>query len=420
MKSNLVRSLFLTITLALASGCGAAAVAPFVAAGIDTVELASLMDPTNEVLPDSEDKDELLAVYDSPSGQARISVFEGTDLPAGGLTINVIDAADVDDALKGIAPHFAVRMGPDGTVFNKPVRISFLAGEAIYTDDGQLIVPSIEAYTNEAGGAVLLDKIQVEVTADGLIIVHAYANHFSDAAMRAGAGVEISIDKPLSGQEFYLYEDTISTQMTATNKSKNSIRLIPTETVDDTVVVDPFTYDASQIVLGPNQSSQFGVGSGACQTSGRANFTFDVKGDRNVKSTDKITLANSLILFRIHRGIICHGLDTWMTVTFDANTHTTHYVAQVFKNDGATGARTDITFDNSVTYQWSSATVCGIFETPGDDPRNSWNHDDCSAADEAQSSVILTVTYVDPNGRTITRKYKATPARADEGFIVVF
>lgn len=419
MKKNLIFIIVLSLSLVLTAACGVSGVGTIVPLD-EATDPSSLVGPTDEIIPDPEDIDDLQAVFESSDGRALISVFKGTDLPAGDLTIEVIDPANVEESLKGTNPHFAVRMGPDGTVFNQPVRISFLAGSVLLTDDGALIIPVFEAFTHESGDAVLLDEIEVEITEDGLIIVHALASHFSDGAYRAGAGVEISIDNPTDGQEFYMYEDTITTQMTATNKGKKNIRLIPTETVADTVIISPFNFDPAIELLGPNQSGQFGVGSGVCQTTGRTSIEFDVKGDRNIESTDSIELKDSLILFKIHRSVICHALDTWMTVTFNPETHTTHYSAQVFRNDGFTGSRTDITFDGSVEYKWASANTCGSFDNPGDDPRNYWNHEDCDEADEANSSVSLTVTYTDPNGRKIKRVYKASPARADEGFLVVF
>ncbi len=378
--------------------------------GDDTTTSDQLLGPTTAVLPAPEDLAQLQTTFDSLDGLARISVFPGTTLPAQDLTVDLAATATLDPQLNALNPDVAVRLGPEGTQFDVPVRVSVLLGAAVQNGD-TTVVPSLQAFTISNGTLTEILDPQIEVTADGLVIGHATLDHFSEVGYKVGLGVEITIDDPKSGA-VYLLGETVPTGMDAINLSKKTVRVKPSEKI--TGVLKNLQFDNTTKTLTQFRSAKLGVGTCECDKAGNGNVQFDAIGDN--KATGAIN--PSFIRFRTFRDVICAELDTQMTVTFNAGTHTTHYSVKVFHTTQSTGfTKKEITFVGPVNYRWTAASVCGNFESPAltkDDPRNFYEHDDCTAAEDALSSIQCEVTYTADDGRKIIRTYKAK-GRDNEG-----
>ena len=366
-----------------------------------------LFDPATGVLPQPDPNEMLQTTYDGPVGRTRISVFPGTSLPGEPLTASLLMPADADPVLGGSKNDVGVRLGPDETQFNQPVRVSLLLGDVVKDENDNFVVPNVQAFTAENGMSVELPAVQTQVTPEGSIINHVLVSHFSDVMMRAGAGILLGIQSPDDGQQFVVGEP-IMTGLRATNNADVATRLQPIERVHDNV--GNLNYDQTNIVLDAMSSFTLGDGTCNCTDVGFGTVEYEVKGDHK----DSGEIDPTLVLFDYFVRIQCVGIRTTMTVTFNAEEHTTHYFVHVYRTSPTGGGEEDITFGSRTEYRWTSGSLCGTFDNPGDDPRNFYNHTDCSGADEERARVSVEVTYTTEDGNTTKREYTAS-ARANEG-----
>lgn len=362
---------------------------------------------TSAVLPPPDSNEMLQATYDSADGRARISVFPGTTL-AGPLTVEAIDPGQAAGPLQSPDNGFALRLGPDGTQFNNPVRLSLLIGAAAQRPDGSYVVPSIEVVTEDAAKVETLPDAQMEITENGLLIAHVYTNHFSDVVYRLKIGVEIGIDSPDDDAVFEVAE-TFATGMRVTNYNQIPLRAQAAE--GNMAPVGPVTYNDSIVVI-PAESSNFvGIGSCACAAVGLGYVEFDLAGDFELAGE----INPSLIAFKKFVPVNCTLLETYITVTFDPELHTTNYLVDVFHTTDSTGFQRQQVFPGTrLALRWSAAATCGSFSRVTDTSTYSYEHEGCTGPEEAASRVQVEVKYTGDDGRVITRVYNM-PARANEG-----
>lgn len=363
---------------------------------------------TTAMLPPLDSSETLLAAYDSSDGRARISVFPGTVLPKVPLTVEMISTDAVAGPLRSNSNDFALRLGPDGSQFNVPVRLSLLIGGVAQNSDGSFIVPTVEVVTEDAAKVEMLSDPQMEVTDDGLLIAHVGLNHFSDAVYRLKVGLDVVIDSP-ADDAVYLVAETIGTRMTVRNNTDDFMRVQAIET--NKAPVGPVTYNSSRVQLPSKSTKAVGIGSCKCTTTGMGWVAFELKGDYAPSGE----IDPSWVHFKKFRNVNCTLLETQIVVTFNPETHTTHYSVSTFHTTQSTGyQRQELFRGPQLSYRWTSAGTCGTFGNPGDFPANSYEHEGCSASEEAAARIKVEVTYTADDGRVIKRSYDM-PSRANEG-----
>jgi len=317
-------------------------------------------------IPYPPDLFQLQSAYESPQGQALISVFPGTTEPPGGLAVTQLGFRELPRALQENRPDFAVACGPDGTAFDIPVRVSLLLGEAVETTEG-LEIPTLEVQTQKDGQVETVppEDLLMEVTEDGLLIAHAFVDHFTPFTYKVGVGVLARIYKPTGGAYYVVGGDSVPTQMKAKNRGPRTIRLTPVVT---TTGPGPgtLTYDNSAKDVAVNQVGVLGEGTCPCAKPGAGTFNFDLTGTWDLTDTrNPIPLDSSLVLFRTFRDVECIGLRTTMTVVLSEDGTKTSYAAKV---EHATRA-TDYKYEDArfgtgeVEFQWSHAdATCGEWD----------------------------------------------------------
>ena len=372
-----------------------------------------LVEPAdNAQVPTPADFDQLAASFFSPDKQALISVFPGTTLPQGGLSVRVADTSMLPPALANQNPAFALNLGPDGTQFNMPVRVSAVIGKVVDQEDGSSLIPDVEVLTTENKQAVSLENVETEITGEGLVIVHALMPHFSNAAYRVKDGLRVSIDSP-PDKDKYIVGSTIDTQMTAENTSDEDIwSAEPVEGVSGDL--GSLQYDKKPAQLSKKgDKAVIGKGTCNCASPGDGDVTFIVKASGSSRDSGKKKSATWLK----QRSVECYEVFGQMKVSFDPEIHTTFYEAKVFLNDG--DKFTDITNDSRVKITWRLQGSCTAgFEGLAGSSRARWDHTDCSAEHEAATRIICDANFKD-GPIDFTPQYNQ-PARANEGKTVNF
>ena len=372
--------------------------------------LVKLIEPIDTAtVPTPDDYNQLAAAYWSSDMRALIGVFPGTDLPANGLTVEVQDPATLDPGLRALKPDFALEMGPSGTQFNIPVRVSTVIGKAVTKADGTMVMPNVDVYTTENGQPVLLDEVHIEFTEDNLVVVHALMPHFSPALYKVRNGLAVSIDSPKIKGEF-LVGSSVPTQMTAINTTNADVWIVkPRERTIGKV--GNIVYDTSSVQLPFKGSSEvLGKGSCECEEVGDGAILFEVDAKGSPKNGNKGKTAQWLSIRRVK----CVEVYAHVGVSFDAGAHTTTYNVSVFLDDGTTVR--ELTVEDGLYFSWEMTGPCsGISLSAAS--TGYWVHEDCDGESEALTRTKIKVTLTTDTIKA-TFKYDE-PARANEGHTVV-
>jgi hypothetical protein len=364
------------------------------------------------------DYDQLMAAYFSPNERAMISVFPGTTIPNNGLTVEVVNPASLDAALAAMEPEFALEMGPSGTTFNEPVRVSTVIGKTITNDEDETLLPFVDVYTMNNGQPEFIEDVGIEIDEDGLITTHALMPHFSPGAFKILGGVNVKVITPAKNPMAWV-GGTIPTKLNVTNVSKNANNRVFVES--KTVVrgkLKNAKFKDESYYLDSGKSADVGVGSCDCSGVGFGQIKTTLKVTKYDKKTGK--LLKPLVKSRVVT-VKCIELNLQMEVYGDPQNNYTDYRVRGDVRDHG-DIRGDILnkdIAKRIKIEWDFKGIkCGKAEKSLKTGAF-WEHFSCSGEDQELSRIKCKVTYTDDDGKTVTKIYDA-PARANEGKKVPF
>lgn len=159
--------------------------------------------------------------FESADGRVRLVASEGTRLPEGGVTIEIISAGELDSALQSAFDEFAtdfqtplaMRFAPAGAEFNLPLRLHALVDAPSSPEDPHLYGVAML----EDGEAVARPRLRILGADADTLEIQADIAHFSEAAIRQALQTKLDIEQLDPDDDLYVKDADFRPRVAFTN-----------------------------------------------------------------------------------------------------------------------------------------------------------------------------------------------------------